>query len=102
MRREYLEDRLRRPSTAEAWPTWDDLSGNAVIVEPALVEGIADRLRKFRLCVVAGPEGRGKTSLARLFGYRQLARGRTVFHIDLSEPGDETLSQFCAAIEQMD
>lgn len=102
MRREYLRDRLTQPFFANEWPTWADLSQGRVVAPNQVSGAVTSRLSRFRHCVMTALEGRGKTSLARYFGYLALLADRTVYHIDFSRAGSDTVDQVCLAIESFD
>jgi hypothetical protein len=102
MRRELLRVRLQSPVITRDWPRWDDLEQKRVVVQPDVINAITRKLTTFRHCILVGPEGRGKTSLARYMGYHQAVAGRTVFYLDLGEPGGDTLDQLGVAIGNLD
>jgi hypothetical protein len=102
MRVEQLEKRLRNPHSVGDWPTWEDLMAAHVVQDNSIICAITEKLASFKHCILSAPEGRGKTSLARLIGFRYAVQGREVLQVDCSDPGDRSVGRICAAIKGFD
>ena len=75
---------LRNPR--KGWPTFDALDNNWVHLDTEHIEKIEKLINKNRICIIRGAEGRGKTVLARLFGFkRRKEKNWDVFVIEVTE-----------------
>ncbi|MBF0555179.1 MAG: hypothetical protein HQK96_11600 [Nitrospirae bacterium] len=90
----------------KGWPTEKELENDWVYQNNEYIEKIEDLLRENKICLIMGAEGRGKTVLARLVGYRimkyKLFRNGfikakwDIFVIDMSEIND--IEEICGYI----
>lgn len=70
----------------KGWPTFDALKNKWVYPEAEHINKIEKLMDEKRICLIRGAEGRGKTVLARLVGFkRQEEKGWYVFVIDVPE-----------------
>src|SRR5271157_4825709 len=102
MRIENLKKRLLEPHSVGDWPTWGDLKAGHVVSDDSIICAITEKLASFKHCLLLAPEGRGKTSLARLIGFKHASQGREVLHVDCSDPADRSVSRICTAIKEFD
>src|SRR3989339_513799 len=91
---------LRNPR--KGWPTFDALNNGWVHIDSEHIEKIEKLIDKNRICIIRGAEGRGKTVLARLFGFkRRKEKNWDVFVIEAPE-SKGNIDSICSTICSID
>lgn len=82
-----LEKALKR-----GFPSLNDLTQRRVFFDENLIQTIENLTQKNRICLIRGAEGRGKTVIARVIGFRKkYIQNWKVYVIDVSNMGKEDL-----------
>jgi archaellum biogenesis ATPase FlaH len=84
MELQSFEEAIRK---SKEWPSWDELRKGDVYAGGSIRNALREieiNLRRNRLCLIRGSEGRGKTALARKVGYDLTKDGWEVWHLDIS------------------
>jgi hypothetical protein len=83
----WLTELLDLPQAC-GWPDRQAFVDGDVHIDEAMIEGISARLAASRAVCLAGPEGRGKTTIARVFGFHRQRADEEIWHIDLARSSE--------------
>ena len=85
---------------AAGWPTAREFERHEVYIEEALVQRAEGLLNHHHFCLIRGPEGRGKTVLARTLAFRWPQRDE-VFVLDLAYVQSDQAQQILLLLDRL-
>ncbi len=83
------------------WPAWSELEQNHLYAYEGVVETISEQLTTQRIHLLAGPEGRGKSTLASIIAFNRFRNQLPVHVVVCPAPGEEP-DYLAAAIKNRD